>query len=1073
MAANLAVAGELPVEINPSSEKINTFWNKCSYYLPDTVEPSGTMSCTLTSPKAYWECWNYGKWISYNDCITAYPTNEPENAVFVGKQGNGTLYFFESTGNPFYFHVTSAKSCPTMRATAQYTCITKQPLPSCTKKTWYYDGDGDGAGDPAQMKYQCDSPGAKWVLVGGDACPADGWATSKVTKCIDQDKDGLPINKETQACPSDQAATDCFNLKELAEDCDDTNPKIGGPPSYCSDKDQDGYCQANSGFKECGNPNVPAQKAVFIPAALSKGTDDCDEVKEIQKKELFCKDADVDGYGDPDQCEKKCFYNETYQNPPGWALIDPQFINSHYDCKGGDNDKTTHPSQEWGVDCDGDLHTSEQNIKTGCDQPKMPSPGCKYASVKPGGTPTTQYVRLSSEEGKLLKKGDCNDMFYDEYEGALWVTDADNDQWVDSSRSVSQCKNPKYAEFPDIIQCEDSPDPQCAEKAAKYSYQNWEDVKDKWKKGDCDDDAPDIKEIMFLFADQDGDGMGDPLVSKLVDCADDPKTSDPKDKYDWVKTSDDLMPTTAHANVGESLLSAFGQKKSPHFFAVTKQPTYCIAQAQTTDPFCTPQGSYCLLQYHTGLPQAGCLPQAVRSLYCPFLGALTQMPPDGSDKSTPWYLSKEMAPFGTLLPVVTYSQLYAMGFPPDMKAALTFLLCLLNGQSVKHDAVNAVLEVIGTGDQYALYISGTLSLPVVSLIPIKGKDFTLNLKLYGQLPHEAMPMPPWLHHSTHTPDTSPPEIQIGAVDLNTFFAATQIVQDLQTLLKITEQGPIPIPVNTASGTLQYVFKGQLMQNMDEVSIPKAREAAGHAAPTPDKTDTDGDGVKDIVELSLPDLPQEFLNALVLNPLLKPVASSPFLIELYEEMTPEQKVLWKLGAELAHTLVEPMLQRTYEALEGVPNVDLLFPDSQSWHQIIDLIKPSHLWYFDDENAYAFFQSPLGKQMERLFGVNTCATKTSIAKFPGGLVHALQKGNCSILVDPWNIEVDEEGWAADKDFVVQQIADTMLHELLHSHIAPLNDNDAVVEHPMIYGLTGEIWPFGGCGSGDNESVSSKNP
>ena len=175
-----------------------------------------------------------------------------------------------------------------------------------TTKSWYYDGDGDGHGDPAsELPGACKGLAKNYVAVGDDC------NDSSADQNKDSVKDGFPIHPGVK------------------EDCDGVDSNCDGntdkdiESTFYTDLDLDGRGDAAKPQKACtpakgivvskddcnddpskdgakmfpGNPEVCDN----IDNDCNKLVDDGDKVKKI-----YFKDDDGDGYGDPGKKVEAC-----------------------------------------------------------------------------------------------------------------------------------------------------------------------------------------------------------------------------------------------------------------------------------------------------------------------------------------------------------------------------------------------------------------------------------------------------------------------------------------------------------------------------------------------------------------------------------------------------------------------------------------------------------------------------------------------------------------------------------------------------------------------------------------------
>jgi hypothetical protein len=189
--------------------------------------------------------------------------------------------------------------------------------------TFYRDGDGDGAGDPAATATGCAAP-AGYVLAAGD--------------CDDGDPARHPAASE--ACDG------------LDNDCDGAVDDGVAPAMYYPDRDGDGAGDPAAGVAACSPPAGHVGTAgdcddglatVFPGAAeLCDGLDnDCDgAVDEDGGAATFYRDGDGDGFGDPGQVVTACVAPAGYVTAEGDCDDgNPEvFPGEHEVCDGLDND---------------------------------------------------------------------------------------------------------------------------------------------------------------------------------------------------------------------------------------------------------------------------------------------------------------------------------------------------------------------------------------------------------------------------------------------------------------------------------------------------------------------------------------------------------------------------------------------------------------------------------------------------------------------------------------------------------------------------------------------------------------
>ena len=270
------------------------------------------------------------------------------------------------------------------------------------------------------------------------------------------------------ACNADRDA-DGF---PKAVDCDDRDPRVGGPLAYFVDGDGDGYgdaateaCELGGGVVAEGGDCDDGDADVHPSATeICDGVDnDCDgdtDVEGVQGAPLWRLDADGDGYGRQDTIEA-----ETACTAPDRHVADAS------DCDDGDPD--VHPGadelcDEVDNDCDGEL---DEDDATDAPIFYTDADGDGY------GDPKAPVAACSQPSGAVDDATDCDDALYfthpdaDEHcddrdndcdgsvdEDALdawtWYLDADGDGWGDEESVAQDCDQPSgYVEEP--LDCDD------------------------------------------------------------------------------------------------------------------------------------------------------------------------------------------------------------------------------------------------------------------------------------------------------------------------------------------------------------------------------------------------------------------------------------------------------------------------------------------------------------------------------------------------------------------------------------------------------------------------------------------
>ena len=159
------------------------------------------------------------------------------------------------------------------------------PGPQPTR--YFEDAEGDGAGDPAVYRDECDPPGPGWVTNSIDQCPTT-LITAPSTYFVDADLDGVGDSSDpgVPACDSPGPA---YSLV-TGDDCDG-EPLLTRPVTYLRDDDEDGYGNLDDFVDAC---------AIVPPVGLAFVTElDCDDDDpDVWAPIEYYLDDDEDGYGD-------------------------------------------------------------------------------------------------------------------------------------------------------------------------------------------------------------------------------------------------------------------------------------------------------------------------------------------------------------------------------------------------------------------------------------------------------------------------------------------------------------------------------------------------------------------------------------------------------------------------------------------------------------------------------------------------------------------------------------------------------------------------------------------------------
>ena len=395
--------------------------------------------------------------------------------------------------------------------------------------TWWYDGDLDGYGDPAQDLLTCDIPNG-YVLAGSDE---DG----------DCDDDDPEINPG--------AIEYCDGIDNDCDDLIDTLDPDAQDRTWYRDLDNDGYGTTDTAYVACVGPggyvladgDCDDLDRWVNPGALEEcdGIDnDCDGALDDDDDDVdapeYYEDADADGFGGDDTGERRCM------------PLDDGRILTGGDCDDGDpaiNPDADEICNEVDDDCDGRVDD---------DDPDLVRAPAWYADADADGYGDPDSVAVRScvaVEERVDDATDCDDTDPDinvaadeECDGIdnncdgtvdedsaidadTWYRDADHDGYGDPDTSTAACDEPEgYVD--DDTDCDDT---DVLSYPGALEYCDDED-------NDCDGDVDEEENDITWYLDDDGDGYGDASTT-LVQC---------EQPSGYVGTGDDCDDTDADIN---------------------------------------------------------------------------------------------------------------------------------------------------------------------------------------------------------------------------------------------------------------------------------------------------------------------------------------------------------------------------------------------------------------------------------------------------------------------------------------------------------------------------------------------
>ncbi|MFZ5480314.1 MAG: putative metal-binding motif-containing protein [Myxococcota bacterium] len=426
--------------------------------------------------------------------------------------------------------------------------------------TWYADVDGDGYGDAGLTMDQCAQPDG-YVLAAGD-CDDTSWLVNPdaVESCDGADNDCDLSVDEADAVGAITWYTD-FDGDDYGDlaapyaacavgdgvanssDCDDGNAATSpGASEICDDADNDcdgaadedvptsiwygdadldGHGDPASPVEDCEQPDGTADDDLDCDdadAAVSPDADelcnalddDCDgatDEDDAVDAGTFYADADADGYGDATNAANACTL------PAG-------YVADQTDCDDGDaavNPAATEVcNADVDDDCDGVADSADPDLVDGADW---------YTDGDGDGFGDAFAVNAcEAAAGTVAVDGDCDDASASVFPGApetcndldddcdgsvddgapgdTWYADADGDGYGDPVLTTEDCSAPVGY----VGTAGDCDDTSAGVNPAATETCDGED-------DDCDGTADDGATGGPWYADGDGDGYGDPVMS--------------------------------------------------------------------------------------------------------------------------------------------------------------------------------------------------------------------------------------------------------------------------------------------------------------------------------------------------------------------------------------------------------------------------------------------------------------------------------------------------------------------------------------------------------------------------------